>query len=85
MNVLQNGEVILSLLVSFHVDKEGREFQDVEPPSVLPPEEIPEPELAGHNTMFDLRPIHGSGAPEVSGHQPSVLGAHALVRSPTTA
>jgi acyl-CoA thioesterase-2 len=58
VNALQNGEVILSLLVSFHVDKEGREFQDVEPPSALPPEEIPEPAHAGHNTMFDLRPIH---------------------------
>ena len=58
MNALQNGEVILSLLVSFHVDKEGREFQDVEPPSAPAPEEIPEPELGGHNTMFDLRPIY---------------------------
>ena len=60
MNALQNGEVILSLLVSFNVDKEGREFQESELPTVPPPDEIPEQEIGGHNTMFDLRP----GRPE---------------------
>ncbi|MEX1008087.1 MAG: acyl-CoA thioesterase domain-containing protein [Acidimicrobiia bacterium] len=64
VNALQNGEVILSLLVSFNVDKEGREFQEAEIPSPAPPpEEIPEEELGGHNTMFDLRPIGRSARP----------------------
>ena len=58
VNAIQNGEVILSLLVSFQVDREGREFQDVELPSPAPPaDEIPEEPLGGHNTMFDLRPV----------------------------
>jgi acyl-CoA thioesterase-2 len=61
VNALQNGEVILSLLVSFHVDKEGREFQEAVLPSAMPPDEIPEQEIGGHNTMFDLRPASGSG------------------------
>jgi acyl-CoA thioesterase II len=54
----QNGEVILSLLVSFHVDEEGREFQEpAQPPSVADPEDLPEDPLVGHNTMFDLRAL----------------------------
>jgi acyl-CoA thioesterase-2 len=58
VNAIQNGEVILSLLVSFNVAKDGLEFQDVQVPEPVPrPEEIPEEELGGHNTMFDLRPI----------------------------
>jgi acyl-CoA thioesterase-2 len=58
VNALQNGEVILSLLVSFHVAKEGRELQEIEAPSPAPPaDEIPEEPLGGHNTMFDLRPV----------------------------
>ena len=61
VNALQNGEVILSLLVSFHVDREGREFQDAVLPTVPLPDEIPEQAIGGHNTMFELRPIFEGG------------------------
>ncbi len=60
----QDGEVIMSLLLSFHVDEEGHEFQ----PggivgSVPPPEEVP-PGGPGslHSAIFDLR-VLGIGAP----------------------
>jgi acyl-CoA thioesterase-2 len=63
VNALQNGEVILSLLVSFHVDREGREFQEAEIPTAVPADEVPEQEIGGHNTMFDLRPASGGALP----------------------
>ena len=85
VNALQNGEVILSLLVSFHIDREGRELQEVELPTAPPPDEIPEQEIGGHNTMFDLRPdIRRPRRAEVARAQPSLLGAHARRACPTT-
>jgi acyl-CoA thioesterase-2 len=59
VNALQNGEVILSLLVSFNVERDGREFQETAMPSAVPPDDVPEQEIGGHNTMFDLRPASG--------------------------
>jgi len=53
----QNGEVILSLLVSFHIDEAGREYQEREIPPAVAPEELPEHPRVGHNTMFDLRAL----------------------------
>ncbi len=53
----QNGEVIMSLLVSFHVDEDGREFQTAGlPEGVALPDDIPEPEPPSlHSSVFELR------------------------------
>ena len=68
VNALQNGEVILSLLVSFHRERDGREYQETAPAAVPLPDEIPEQEIGGHNTMFDLRPVFaGPDAPRWPG------------------
>ena len=60
----QDGKVIMSLLVSFHVDEEGPEHQAVGlPDGVPPPEEVAPP--AGwfpHQSVLDLR-ITGTGRP----------------------
>ena len=60
----QDGEVIMSLLVSFHIDEEGPEFQAVGlPPDVPAPEDVAPP--AGwfpHQSVLDLR-ITGTGRP----------------------
>ncbi len=56
VNAIQDGEVIMSLLVSLHVDREGVERQEIEFPASVPrPEDVPEQAQVGHNTMFDLR------------------------------
>jgi acyl-CoA thioesterase II len=60
----QDGEVIMSVLASFHIDEEGREFQT---PAMIdtvpPPEAVPAPEPPSlHHTIFDLR-LLGRGAP----------------------
>jgi acyl-CoA thioesterase-2 len=58
----QDGEVIMSLLVSFHVGEEGLELQAADlPDDVPPPEAVPPP--AGwypHGSVLDLR-ITGTG------------------------
>jgi acyl-CoA thioesterase-2 len=56
VNAIQNGEVICSVLTSFHVDEEGVDV-DVHP---LPddagdPEAMPEQEHVGHNVLLELR------------------------------
>ena len=60
----QDGEVIMSLLVSFHVDEVGPEYQAVGlPPDVPQPEDVAPP--AGwfpHQSVLDLR-ITGTGRP----------------------
>jgi acyl-CoA thioesterase-2 len=57
VNAIQDGEVIMSLLVSLHADREGVERQEIELPASLPrPDDIAEEPQVGHNTMFDLRP-----------------------------
>jgi len=60
----QDGEVIMSLLVSFHVDEEGPEFQAAGLPEGVPaPEDVPDPGTGAlHRSVFDLR-ITGRGAP----------------------
>jgi acyl-CoA thioesterase II len=60
----QDGEVIMSLLVSFHVAEEGREYQAVGLPDGVPmPEDVPEPDPPSpHSSVFDLRMI-GRAAP----------------------
>jgi len=60
----QDGEVIMSLLVSFHVGEDGPELQSAElPPDVPPPEDVPErPTPSLHRAVFDLR-ITGAGRP----------------------
>ena len=65
----QDGEVIMSLLVSFHVDEAGPEFQAVDLPEGVPaPEDVPEPSAASmHRSIFDLR-ITGRG--EARGEHP---------------
>jgi acyl-CoA thioesterase-2 len=58
---VQDGEVIMSLLVSFHVDEEGFEFQAAGLPAGVPdPEAVPEAEATPHRAIFDLR-ITGRG------------------------
>jgi acyl-CoA thioesterase-2 len=64
----QDGEVIMSLLVSFHVDEDGPEFQVVDglPEGVPMPEDVEPP--AGwfpHASVLDLR-ITGTGRPRGS-------------------
>jgi acyl-CoA thioesterase-2 len=58
----QDGKVIMSLLVSFHVDEEGPEYQSVGLPDGVPqPEDVAPP--AGwfpHQSVLDLR-ITGTG------------------------
>ena len=57
----QDGEVIMSLLVSFHVEEDGPEFQALGPPPDVPsPEEIPAPTFTPHAAIFDLR-VAGRG------------------------
>ena len=57
VNAVQDGEVIMSLLVSLHADREGVERQEIEFPASVPrPEDVPEQPQVGHNSMFDLRP-----------------------------
>ncbi len=60
----QDGEVIMSLLVSFHVDEEGPEYQAAGlPPDVPPPEDVPPPRgWFPHQSVLDLR-ITGTGRP----------------------
>jgi acyl-CoA thioesterase-2 len=60
----QNGEVILSLLVSFHVDEEGPDLQAADLPSGVPaPEDVPAPEgWFPHVSVLDLR-VTGMGRP----------------------
>jgi acyl-CoA thioesterase-2 len=54
----QNGDVILSLLVSFHADETGFEYPEpLGMSGFTPPESIDEDPIVGHNTMFDLRAV----------------------------
>ena len=83
----QDGEVIISLLVSFHVDEEGPEFQAVGlPPGVPAPEDVAPP--AGwfpHQSVLDLR-ITGTGRPRGKwADLRTSSGPAPAVRSPTTA
>jgi acyl-CoA thioesterase-2 len=63
VNAIQDGEVIMSLLVSLQTEREGVERQEIAFPTDVPrPDDVPEQPLAGHNTMFDLRPaVEASG------------------------
>ena len=60
----QDGEVIMSLLVSFHVDEDGPVYQSAGIPEGVPaPEDVPEPATPSpHRSVFDLR-ITGRGEP----------------------
>ncbi len=59
----QEGEVIMSLLVSFHVDEEGHDFQPVVVDTVPAPEEVaPAGPGSLHSAIFDLR-VLGIGSP----------------------
>ena len=59
----QEGEVIMSVLVSFHADEDGPEFQALAmPDAVPPPEDVPAPTVTPHASIFDLR-IVGRGEP----------------------
>jgi acyl-CoA thioesterase-2 len=53
----QDGEVIMSLLVSFHVDEQGREFQTPSLVATIPaPDELPVADATvPHHAIFDLR------------------------------
>ena len=60
---VQDGEVIMSVLVSFHADEDGPEFQALAmPDGVPPPEAVPAPTVTPHASIFDLR-IVGRGEP----------------------
>jgi acyl-CoA thioesterase-2 len=63
----QNGEVIMSLLVSFHAGEDGLELQAADlPASVPPPEAAPPPDgRYPHGSVLDLR-ITGTGRPRAS-------------------
>jgi acyl-CoA thioesterase-2 len=64
---VQDGEVIMSLLVSFHVDEDGPEFQAISKPDGVPePETLAEPATTPHKSIFDLR-ITGRGEPRGDG------------------
>jgi acyl-CoA thioesterase-2 len=55
---VQDGEVIMSVLVSFHVDEDGPDYQALgPPPDVPPPEDVREPKFAPHASIFDVRII----------------------------
>jgi acyl-CoA thioesterase-2 len=60
----QDGEVIFSLLVSFHVDEVGPDFQATGLPAGVPmPEDVPPPQgWFPHLSVLDLR-ITGTGVP----------------------
>lgn len=53
----QDGQVIMSLLVSFHVEEQGHEYETPSLVGTVPaPEEIPEAGSASiHHSIFDLR------------------------------
>jgi acyl-CoA thioesterase-2 len=60
---VQDGEVIMSVLASFHVDEDGPEFQALgPPPDVPPPDDLPAPNFTPHAAIFDLRVV-GRGEP----------------------
>jgi acyl-CoA thioesterase-2 len=58
----QNGEVIMSLLLSFHVDEPGTEFQATRLPAGVPmPEDVPPREgRFPHQSVLDVR-VTGTG------------------------
>jgi acyl-CoA thioesterase-2 len=63
----QDGEVIMSLLVSFHVDEDGPEYQAAGMPDGVPaPEDVADTGAPGpHRSVFDLR-ITGRGSPRAA-------------------
>ena len=83
---VQDGEVIMSVLVSFHADEDGPEFQALAmPDGVPPPEDVPAPRSPRTRSIFDLR-IVGRGEPrgDLPGRPAPVLGPRRVARSPTT-
>ena len=80
----QDGKVIMSLLVSFHVDEDGHEFQT---PSVVatvpPPEELPEPDATpNHRAIFDLRMLGVGPTRGAYGRSPHRYWARARAELP---
>lgn len=61
VDVRQEGETILSLMASFHVDEAGEDWARTPPPDVPPPEELPPPAAAIHGhanlLLFEMRPV----------------------------
>jgi acyl-CoA thioesterase II len=51
---VQDGDVIFSMVTSFHVEGEGIRFDNAPRRAVPAPEEIP---LSGWNTLIDVRPV----------------------------
>jgi acyl-CoA thioesterase-2 len=59
----QDGEEIFMASLSFHIDEPGVEHQAAElPDGIVPPEQMPEQPLIGHNTMFEIREFHDPGS-----------------------
>jgi acyl-CoA thioesterase-2 len=64
VNARQNGEVIMSLVMSFHVEEEGVELQAAGLPAGVPqPDDVPPPDgWFPHASVLDLR-VTGMGRP----------------------
>ena len=64
VDVRQDGETILSLLASFHVDEAGEDWTRSAAPDVPGPDELPAPEggVHAHSNLlpFEVRPIPAS-------------------------
>lgn len=55
VNAVQEGQVIFSMLASFHVDETGIDLQRPAMPDVGDPDTLPEPERIGHHRYVDMR------------------------------
>lgn len=55
---VQQGEVIFSMVASFHVDEDGFHLSARPAPEGVPePETLPDQPVLGHNTMFEIKEV----------------------------
>ena len=80
----QDGEVIMSVLVSFHVEEDGRDYQAIGLPPMLPlPDDVPEPDPPSrHGSVFDLRILGRADPAGASAGSPYRFWARSRVALP---